>query len=78
LLDVFEQTILKGVTSWQNAYNDPDMLVVGLEHMDTQRNIIHFTLWAVMNAPLIIGQDIRKMPDELLSVYLNKKVISIN
>lgn len=55
LLDIYELTINKGITSWKNAYNDPDMLVVGFDRMDTQKNIIHFTLWAVMNAPLIIG-----------------------
>lgn len=41
------------------GYNDPDMLEVGNGKMTVEENKAHFTLWCMMAAPLILGNDLR-------------------
>ena len=38
----------------------------------------HFALWCFMNAPLVLGNDVRKMPDNVLEIITNKSLININ
>jgi alpha-galactosidase len=64
--------------SGPGAWNDPDMLEVGNGGMTNEEYITHFSLWAIMKAPLIIGCDIRNMSSETKSILLNKEVIAIN
>ena len=42
------------------AYNDPDMLEVGNGTLSEEENKSHFTLWCMLSAPLILGNDVRK------------------
>ncbi len=61
-------------------WNDPDMLEVGNGNLTYEENKTHFSLWCMMSAPLILGNDIRKLPDEkkTLDIISNKKMIAIN
>ena len=64
-----------------NSWNDPDMLFVGtgafdMDHLTEARS--HMTLWAMLNAPLIIGYDMRKASPALLGVLGNPRVIALN
>lgn len=58
-------------------WNDPDMLEVG-NGMSVNEDRAHFSLWAMLNAPLILGNDLRNMSEETKSIILNKEVIAIN
>ncbi len=58
-------------------WNDPDMLEVG-NGMPLNEERAHFTMWAMLAAPLIAGNDLRNMTKETLSVLTNKEVIAIN
>lgn len=60
-----------------NAWNDPDMLEVG-NGLSHDENVSHFSLWAILTAPLMSGNDLRNMDEETKSVLLNKEVIAIN
>ena len=60
-----------------NHWNDPDMLEVG-NGLTPAQNRSHFSLWAMLAAPLIAGNDLRKMSAETKSVLTNKDVIAIN
>ena len=63
------------------AWNDPDMLFVGTGDFDRDHLVearSHFTLWAMLNAPLIIGYDLRKLTPELLSIFGNSALTAIN
>ena len=42
------------------AWNDPDMLEVGNGKLTFEENKAHFSLWCMMAAPLILGNDVRK------------------
>ncbi|CAH9056936.1 unnamed protein product [Cuscuta epithymum] len=60
------------------GWNDPDMLEVGNGGMTNDEYIVHFSLWAISKAPLIIGCDVRNMTKETLRILSNKEVIAVN
>jgi alpha-galactosidase len=64
--------------SGPNAFNDPDMLEVGNGNLTEAENRAHFTLWCVLNAPLILGNDLRHIPEGVLKIITNKEVIGLN
>lgn len=71
------------------CYNDIDMLVVGMYGKGDNEAVAiggmndveyktHFSLWAIMNSPLMIGCDVRKMSERTKEILTNKGVIEIN
>ena len=60
-----------------NAWNDPDMLEVG-NGMTVSEDRSHFTLWCILAAPLMLGNDLRNISQETLSILTNKEVIAID
>ncbi|KAA8533984.1 hypothetical protein F0562_031501 [Nyssa sinensis] len=60
------------------GWNDPDMLEVGNGGMTYQEYRSHFSIWALMKAPLLIGCDVRNMTAETLEIISNKEVIAVN
>jgi len=54
------------------------MLEVGNGGMTNDEYITHFSLWAIMKAPLIIGCDITNMSAETQNILMNTEVIAIN
>jgi alpha-galactosidase len=59
-------------------WNDPDMLEVGNGGMTLSENRAHFSMWCMLAAPLISGNDLRKMSIETSDVLTNKDVIAVN
>lgn len=59
-------------------WNDPDMLEVGNGGLTTTENRTHFSLWAIMAAPLIAGNDLRNMPPDVKEILTNKEVIAVD
>lgn len=59
-------------------WNDPDMLEVGNGGMTADEYRTHFSLWAMLAAPLLAGNDLRNMSDETKSILLNREVIAID
>jgi alpha-galactosidase len=61
--------------------NDPDMLEVGNGKLTPDENKAHFTLWCMMAAPLVLGNDLRKLRDGskksevILKILTNKSLI---
>jgi alpha-galactosidase len=58
-------------------WNDPDMLEVG-NGLSTSESRAHFSLWCMLAAPLIAGNDIRNMSAETCDILTNKEVIAID
>ena len=58
-------------------WNDPDMLEVG-NGMSVNEDRAHFTMWCMMAAPLLLGNDLTAMSDETLAILTNKAVIAID
>lgn len=59
-------------------WNDPDMLEVGNGGMTTTEYRAHFSLWAMLSAPLMAGNDIRSMSAETAEILKNKEVIAVD
>ena len=60
------------------AWNDPDMLEVGNGGMTDDEYRAHFSLWAIMAAPLIAGNDVRTMSPATRDLLTNKEVIAVD
>lgn len=58
-------------------WNDPDMLEVG-NGMAVNEDRAHFTMWAMIAAPLIAGNDLRSMTKETIEILTNREVIAVN
>ena len=59
-------------------WNDPDMLEVGNGGMTAEEYRSHFSLWAMMAAPLIAGNDVAHMTPATRAILLNREVIAID
>jgi alpha-galactosidase len=59
-------------------WNDPDMLEVGNGGMTLTENQAHFSLWCLLDAPLMAGNDLRTMAPEIRDILTNKEVIAVN
>ncbi len=60
------------------AWNDPDMLEVGNGKMTDTEYRSHFSLWAMMAAPLIAGNDLRNMSQATKDILMNAEVIAVD
>jgi alpha-galactosidase len=58
-------------------WNDPDMLEVG-NGMKVSEDRAHFTMWCMLAAPLIAGNDLRKMSPQTQEILTNKEVIAVD
>ena len=59
-------------------WNDPDMLEVGNGDLTIEENRAHFSLWCILAAPLMLGNDIRNLSPEIHQILTNKEVIAVN
>jgi alpha-galactosidase len=59
-------------------WNDPDMLEVGNGGMTVAEYQAHFSLWAMLAAPLMAGNDLRDMSPEIREILTNQEVIAVN
>jgi alpha-galactosidase len=60
------------------AWNDPDMLEIGNGGCTTEEYRTQMSMWCMMASPLIAGNDIRTMKQEIKDILLNKEVIAVD
>lgn len=62
------------------GWNDPDMLMVGMNGFDMTQYRTHMAMWCMMNSPLMLGLDLRRVSkgDELYNIIANKGLIALN
>jgi alpha-galactosidase len=72
-----QQTDLHGYAGPGN-WNDPDMLEVGNGNMTHEEYKAHFSLWCMLAAPLIAGNDLRDMSAETLEILTNPEAIAVD
>ena len=59
-------------------WNDPDMLEIGNGGMTDIEYRTHMSLWAMLAAPLLAGNDLRAMSAETLAILTNREVIAVD
>ncbi|KAI9343102.1 Melibiase family protein [Obelidium mucronatum] len=60
------------------GFNDMDMLEVGNGHMSTREYRTHYSVWAALKSPLLLGHDLTKTTSTTLSILANPEMIAIN
>ena len=78
MLDNLDQSAEHATAAGPGAWNDPDMLEVGNGGMTDQEYRAHFSLWAIMAAPLIAGNDLRDMSAATIATLTNREVIAVD
>ncbi|MNI21106.1 Alpha-galactosidase A precursor [compost metagenome] len=58
-------------------YNDMDMLQVG-RGMTYEEDKTHFSMWCMLNSPLLAGNDLTKMSKETIAILTNRELIALN
>ena len=84
--DIGYSQIPKQCYNAPNCFNDPDMLIVGMYNKgnvgwggcNDNEYLMHFSMWCMMSAPLMIGCDIRDMNERTLSILTNKELLAID
>ncbi|MDE6302258.1 MAG: alpha-galactosidase, partial [Clostridia bacterium] len=75
---IYNHTVKLHNYSSAGHFNDPDMLEVGNGKLTYNQNVSHFSLWCMMNSPLILGNDLRVMSKQVKEIVTNKNLIAIN
>lgn len=75
----------KAVVMWQysgldKGWNDPDMMVIGMNDLAYEMNKTHMVMWCMLNAPLMLGMDLRrvKVGDKWHQIIANEDLIALN
>jgi alpha-galactosidase len=62
------------------GWNDPDMMMIGMNGLTDAMNRTHMSMWCMMNSPLMLGLDLRKVEkdDAIYRIIANKDLIAID
>ena len=60
------------------GFADMDMLEVGNGGQDDNEYVTHFSMWAMMSSPLLIGTNVMTLTPANLAIYSNPAVIALN
>ncbi|GJI97577.1 hypothetical protein RugamoR57_42950 [Duganella caerulea] len=81
LLTNFDSAARRELYGHPGSWNDPDMLYIGKGDFDADHLVearSHFTLWAMLNSPLMLGADLRTMAQPLMDIVGNADIIAVN
>lgn len=87
IVKIYEQNVVLSQYATKGGWNDPDMLEVGNGEMSHEENKAHFSLWCMMAAPLILGNDVRAFikadgsidhSNKIYQILTNKQMIAID
>jgi len=59
-------------------WNDPDMLEVGNGHLTVAQSRAHFAMWSMLAAPLMAGNDLRTMTDEVRAILTAPEIVAVD
>jgi alpha-galactosidase len=59
-------------------WNDPDMMIAGMDGLSEIQNRSFFSLWCMMAAPLMAGNDLRRMSKSTIEILTNLEAIGVN
>jgi alpha-galactosidase len=59
-------------------WNDPDMLEVGNGDLTADQSRAHFALWSILAAPLMAGNDLRTMSDEVRDILTAPEIVAVD
>jgi len=74
----FDQQLGREKFAGPGHWNDPDMLEIGNGGMNDTEYRTHMSLWSLLAAPLLAGNDLRSMAPDILDILTNKEAIAID
>ncbi len=78
VMSILDQQVGLERYSGPGGWNDPDMLETGNPALTLEESRAHFSLWALLHAPLIAGNDLRSMSPEIEAILTDSDVIAVN
>jgi alpha-galactosidase len=78
MMEIVDLQVDLGGYAGPGHWNDPDMLEVGNGGMTTTEYRSHFSLWAILAAPLMAGNDLEAMTPEIRDILTNKEAIAVD
>ena len=78
IYDLLEQQSGLAGYAGPGHWNDPDMLEVGNGKLSLAENRSHFSMWTMLAAPLLAGNDLPHMKPEIKAILTNRDVIAID
>jgi alpha-galactosidase len=78
LVDILDRQAELADFAGPDHWNDPDMLEVGNGGMTDAEYRAHFSLWAILAAPLMAGNDVRSMTDATRAILTAPEVIAVD
>ena len=83
VVDILDKNAPLAPYAGPGHWNDPDMLEVGVDFSDypglsTTESRSHFSMWAMMSAPLLAGNDVRKMSQTTEDILTNGEVVDLD
>ncbi|WP_232828809.1 NPCBM/NEW2 domain-containing protein [Kribbella monticola] len=78
VMSLLDQQVGLEAYSGPNQWNDPDMLEVGNSGLTDGESQAHMSLWSILNAPLIAGNDLRNMPATTRDQLTDPDVVAVD
>ena len=78
VLDILDLQAGLEVYAGPGHWNDPDMLEVGNGGMTEDQYRAHFSLWSILAAPLMAGNDLTSMSEATAALLTNREVIAVD
>ncbi|QLG70950.1 hypothetical protein HG535_0A08970 [Zygotorulaspora mrakii] len=78
IMNILNKAAPMGQNANPGGWNDLDMLEVGVGNLTDDEEKAHFSMWAMVRSPLIIGADVNHLKPSSFSIYAQSPVIAIN
>ena len=78
MIENVEKQVPTAAYAGPGHWNDPDMLEIGNGHMTDDEYRTHMSLWSILAAPLLAGNDLRTMTPAIKEILTNREVIAVN
>lgn len=78
VLQIIDKQVGLRTYAGPGQWNDPDMLEIGNGVLTLAESRVQFSMWCMLAAPLIAGNDLSAMTPEIAKILTNKEIIAVN
>jgi alpha-galactosidase len=78
IVDQIDAAVPLAAYARPGAFNDPDMLEIGNGELSAAEMRTQFSVWSILSAPLLAGNDLTTMSEETRAILTNSQVIALN
>ena len=78
IMNILNKAAPLGQKAGPGGWNDLDALEVGVGNMTDEEEKTHFSMWAAVKSPLVIGANLNTLDAKSFSIYVNPAIIAVN